>query len=39
MNAQDKSDLLPDFKEYVTKLDKIRGLNAADIFPELGHLL
>lgn len=39
MNAQDKSHLLPDFKEYTNKLDNIRGLSAAKIFPELAHLL
>ena len=39
MNAQDKSDLLPDFKEYVTKLDAIRGIDAKTVFPELSHLL
>lgn len=39
MNAQDNSYLLPGFKEYVNKLDSIRGLNAADVFPELRHLL
>lgn len=39
MNAQDNSHLLPGFKEYVNKLDHIRGLNAAKIFPELAHLL
>lgn len=39
MNAQDNSHLLPGFKEYVNKLDAIRDLNAAKIFPELAHLL
>lgn len=39
MNAQDNSHLLPDFKEYVNKLDAIRGINAAKVFPELAHLL
>ena len=39
MDAKDESYLLPDFKEYVTKLDKIRKLNSKEIFPELGHLL
>jgi hypothetical protein len=39
MNAQDNSHLLPGFKEYVNKLDNIRGLCAAKIFPELSHLL
>jgi len=39
MNAEDNSHLLPGFKEYVNKLDAIRGLNAASVFPELAHLL
>lgn len=39
MNAQDNSYLLPGFKEYVNKLDTIRNLNAAEVFPELAHLL
>jgi hypothetical protein len=39
MNAADQSHLLPDFKEYVTKLDSIRGSDAKSVFPELGHLL
>jgi len=39
MNAQDNSHLLLGFKEYTNKLDKIRGLNAATVFPELAHLL
>lgn len=39
MNAEDNSHLLPGFKEYVNKLDAIRGLSAAEVFPELAHLL
>jgi organic radical activating enzyme len=39
MNAADNSHLLPGFKEYTNKLDKIRNLNAATVFPELSHLL
>jgi len=39
MDSVDNSHLLPGFKEYVNKLDAIRGLNAAKIFPELSHLL
>lgn len=39
MDSQDNSHLLSGFKEYVNKLDAIRGLNAANIFPELEHLL
>ena len=39
MDSRDNSHLLPGFKEYVNKLDNIRGLCAANFFPELGHLL
>ena len=39
MDAADNSHLLPGFKEYVNKLDVIRGVNAKDVFPELAHLL
>ena len=39
MDAVDNSHLLPGFKEYVNKLDTIRGVNAKDVFPELAHLL
>lgn len=39
MNSKDNSRMLPGFKEYVNKLDAIRGLDAAKVFPELGHLL
>lgn len=37
--AEDHTNLLPDFKEYVTNLDSIRNTNAKEIFPELAHLL
>ena len=39
MDEKDNSHLLPGFKEYVTNLDAIRGLDAKSIFPELSHLL
>lgn len=39
MDSADNSHLLPGFKEYINKLDAIRNLNAATIFPELAHLL
>lgn len=39
MDSKDNSHLLSGFKEYVNKLDMIRNLNAAKIFPELAHLL
>jgi hypothetical protein len=37
--AEDHTNLLPDFKEYVNNLDSIRGTDAKAIFPELQQLL
>jgi organic radical activating enzyme len=37
--AEDHTHLLPDFREYVKNLDLIRNMNAAEVFPELKHLL
>ena len=37
--AEDHSNLLPDFKEYMHNLDDIRDLDSKQVFPELGHLL
>ena len=39
MNGEDKSDLLPVFKDYVQALDKARGTNFVKTFPELSELL
>jgi MoaA/NifB/PqqE/SkfB family radical SAM enzyme len=39
MNARDQSNLLAGFKEYINKLDQIRGVDAKSVFPELAHLL
>jgi len=39
VEAEDHSNLLTTFKQYVDSLDRIRGLNAKEIFPELEHLL
>jgi len=39
MDADDKSNELSGFREYITELDTIRGLNAKRVFPELAHLL
>ena len=39
MNAEDKSHLLPVFKDYVQALDKVRGTNFSRTFPELSKLL
>ncbi len=39
VEAQDHSHLLPDFKEYINNLDRIRGTDAKTVFPDLAHLL
>jgi len=39
IETEDHSHLLPDFKEYVNNLDRIRNTNSKDVFPELSHLL
>ena len=39
MNAQDKSELLPVFKDYIQALDKSRGTDFQKTFPELWSLL
>lgn len=39
MNSEDHTHLLPAFKEYITKLDKIRNINFKETFPELSHLI
>lgn len=39
MDAEDTSNLLPAFTEYITKLDVVRNTDASDVFPELSHLL
>ena len=39
VTAEDHSNLLPDFVEYVTNLDNIRKTDAKSVFPELGHIL
>ena len=38
VEAEDHSRLLPDFKEYATNLDSIRGTDYTAIFPELKDL-
>lgn len=35
MNSEDHSHLLPRFKEYIESLDKMRGTNFSETFPEL----
>lgn len=39
MLAEDHSDLLSDFKEYITIMDAERSTNFRTIFPELAHLV
>jgi len=39
MDEEDHTNLLPDFKEYISTMDKQRGLSFKNIFPELAHLL
>jgi MoaA/NifB/PqqE/SkfB family radical SAM enzyme len=39
MDAEDHTDQLPAFKEYIEKLDNLRQTNFKEIFPELSHLL
>ncbi len=39
MDSEDHSHLLPGFKEYITKMDSIRNLSMAEVFPELAHLI
>lgn len=39
MDSKDNSNEISDFKEYITKLDRIRGVDATKVFPELEHLL
>lgn len=39
MDAEDHSNLLPDFKEYIETMDQQRGTDFKKTFPELAHLL
>jgi len=39
MDAEDHTNQLPAFKEYIEKLDNLRQTNFKKIFPELSHLL
>lgn len=39
MDAEDHTNLLPDFSEYIKKLDDHRHTNFKTIFPELKHLV
>jgi hypothetical protein len=39
MDAEDHSNLIPDFKEYITTMDTQRGTDFSQTFPELSHLI
>jgi len=39
MDAEDHTDLLPAFKEYIERLDTLRKTNFAEVFPEIKHLI
>lgn len=39
MDSEDHTPLLPAFKEYIERMDKVRGLDFKSVFPELAHLL
>ena len=39
MDAEDHTDQLPAFKEYIENLEIIRGTNFSSTFPELAHLV
>lgn len=39
MDAEDHTNLLPDFREYITTMDRQRGTDFKSTFPELAHLL
>lgn len=39
MDAEDHTNLLPDFREYIVTMDQQRGTDFKKTFPELAHLL
>jgi hypothetical protein len=39
MDAEDHTNLLPDFREYITTMDSSRKTDFKTVFPELMHLL
>ena len=39
MDAEDHTNLLPDFREYIRVMDAQRGTYFKEVFPELAHLL
>lgn len=38
MKSEDWSNRMPEFQEFVSKIDKLRGLSAKDTFPEMAKL-
>jgi len=39
MDAEDQTNLLLDFTEYINKIDTVRNTNFKEVFPELAHIL
>jgi MoaA/NifB/PqqE/SkfB family radical SAM enzyme len=39
MDSEDHSDQLPAFKEYIERMDAVRGTDFHEIFPEIAHLV
>ena len=39
MHSEDWSNRMPEFKEYITKMDHIRGTHFEKVFPEMAELL
>ena len=39
MDSEDHTHLLPDFQEYIEKIDSLRGLDFKNVFPELAHIV
>jgi len=39
MDSEDQSHMIPDFKEYITRMDAIRGTDFKQTFPEIAHLV
>jgi organic radical activating enzyme len=39
MDSDDQSNLMPDFREYITKMDTLRKTKFTEVFPDLAHLL
>ena len=39
MDSEDQSHILPDFKEFIIRMDVIRGTDFKKTFPEIAHLI